>query len=969
MSVTRPPRAAAAAALALASLLGALPAAAQFAPGPQYGGRGFGKNKVQYRDFDWKIYHSIHFDVYYYTAEEDLLAKVVSFAVSAYDRLSRDFGFQIQEPTPLIFYESHAAFEQNNIILNFIPEGVGAFATPVRFRMVLPVDLPDRELMNLIEHELTHIFQYHILFRTSLGKALTANPPTWLVEGMASYMAKDETARDLMFLRDAAVNDIIPPITQWQGGGFFAYRIGHAVLDYIEETYGRDGFMDFLFEYRNTIGSDVGKAVERAFGVDPEDFDTDFRRWLRRKYLPALLATGEPRDFGRPFRVERGIPSQELSPAASPSGDLVAAFSTERGNIDISLFDAKNRRHLRNLTRGFVRDYQYLVGQELTIGRVLGNDIDFSPDGNTIAAFAKRERSRALFLIDVLTGNVRRRYDLDQVDQHLSPAFSPDGRTVAFQAVAGGQFDIYMLDLESGALTNFTNDEIYDGAPVYSPDGSYLVVVSEVEEGAKLFRIPIDDPGRRFQLTYGESDENDPVFSPTGRRLYFTSDRGDGIENIWGLDFDSGELTQYTNAVTGCFMPTVLRQADGTERLVYNAMWKGRFDLYVTDAPEPVGPPEQSQIAALPAAAEELPRFQPDIQVPIDDANKEDYGGFKMFLEDAQSFVGVNTDQTLVGRVVLSFTDYLGDKRLIADLSSVESFSDFEITYIDLSDRLQWQIAVFDYRDFYLEQSFVGQIERDRQRISTTGALAGLIYPASFKTRFEIGAGYMVQKADILIAENPNTGEQLFAEFDSDFPFLYGAFTNDTTVFGSGGPVSGRRLRLDSQWAPDLDDSGTLNTSADLDLRQYIPLTRRSNFALRLFAGASEGNQRIPIYFGGLDTVRGFEFREFNGDRGFFVNAEFRFPLIDVLQTPVLGFQGIRGVVFFDVGGAWYSDFEEFDLWDSDQSQFADARASYGFGFTIRFLGLPLNWDFAKQYRFEGAEEGYATAFWIGTRF
>ena len=70
MSVTRPPRAAAAAALALASLLGALPAAAQFAPGPQYGGRGFGKNKVQYRDFDWKIYHSTHFDVYYYTAEE-----------------------------------------------------------------------------------------------------------------------------------------------------------------------------------------------------------------------------------------------------------------------------------------------------------------------------------------------------------------------------------------------------------------------------------------------------------------------------------------------------------------------------------------------------------------------------------------------------------------------------------------------------------------------------------------------------------------------------------------------------------------------------------------------------------------------------------------------------------------------------------------------------------------------------------
>ncbi len=968
MSVTRPPQAAVAA-LALASFLIALPAAAQFSPGPQYGGRGFGKNKVQYRDFDWKIYHATHFDVYYYTAEEALLEKVVSFAESAYDRLSREFDFQIQEPTPLIFYESHAAFEQNNIILNFIPEGVGAFATPVRFRMVLPVDLPDRELMNLIEHELTHIFQYHILFRSSLGKALTANPPTWLVEGMASYMAKDESARDRMFLRDAAVNDVIPPITEWQGGGFFAYRIGHSLFDYIEETYGRDGFMDFLFEYRNTIGSNVGRAVERAFGVDPEDFDVDFRRWLRRKYLPALLETGEPRDFGRPFRVERGIPSQELSPVASPSGDLVAAFSSERGEVDISLFDAKNRRHLRNLTRGFESEYQYLVGQELTMGRGLGNDLDFSPDGNTIAAFAKRERSRALLLIDVLTGNIRRRYDLDQVDQHLSPAFSPDGRTVAFQAVAGGQFDVYLVDLETGALTNLTNDEVYDGAPVYSPDGSYLVIVSEVEEGAKLFRVPLDDPSRRFQLTYGESNENDPVFSPTGRRLYFTSDRGDGIENVWGLDFDSGELTQYTNAVTGCFMPTVLRQPDGTERLVYNAMWKARFDLYVTDVPEPVGPPEQAQIAAMPAAAHELPRFQPDIQVPIDDANKEDYGGWRMFLEGADSFIGVNDDQTVIGRIVLSFSDYLGDKRLIADLSSVESFSNFEITYVDLSDRLQWQFSLFDYRDFYLSQEVSGRVERERQAIAVTGALAGLIYPTSFKTRFELGAGYLVQKADLFRGFNPLTGDPIFLESDLDFPFLYGGFTNDSTVYSNIGPVSGHRLRLDAQWAPDLDDSGTLNQSLDLDARQYIPLTRRSNFALRLFAGASDGNSRAPIYFGGLDTVRGFLFREFSGDRGFFVNAEFRFPLIDVLQTPLLGFQSIRGVIFFDVGGAWYSQFEEFDLWDSDNNQFADARASYGFGFTVRFLGLPLNWDFAKQYRYEGAEDGYATSFWIGTRF
>ena len=89
----------------------------------------FGKNKVQYCKFDWHIYKASYFDIYYYTDEQQLLEKVASFAESAYDWLSWEFDFQIQEPMPLIFFVTYVAFEQNNIILNFIPEGIGAFAT------------------------------------------------------------------------------------------------------------------------------------------------------------------------------------------------------------------------------------------------------------------------------------------------------------------------------------------------------------------------------------------------------------------------------------------------------------------------------------------------------------------------------------------------------------------------------------------------------------------------------------------------------------------------------------------------------------------------------------------------------------------------------------------------------------------------------------------------------------------------
>ena len=142
-----------------------------------------------------------------------------------------------------------------------------------------------------------------------------------------------------------------------------------------------------------------------------------------------------------------------------------------------------------------------------------------------------------------------------------------------------------------------------------------------------------------------------------------------------------------------------------------------------------------------------------------------------------------------------------------------------------------------------------------------------------------------------------------------------------------------------------------------LEVRQYIRVTRRSNLAMRLFAGASYGNAPQPFYFGGLDTLRGFDFREFAGNRAAFMNLEYRFPLFDFLVGPALQISGIRGRIFFDVGAAYFSySPADFDFWDDANNQLQDGRAAYGWGFTVDLFGLPMNWDFAKQYKFETAE-------------
>ncbi len=948
-------------------LLALAPLRAQY--GPQLYGEGFGKNKIQYRKFQWEIYHSPHFNVYYYKSEEAQLQKVVSFAESGYDQLSRGFNFQIKEPIPLLYYATHSAFEQNNVTLGFIDEGTGAFSSPVRFRMVMPIDLADQQLMQLMLHEMTHIFQFKMLFQGNLARAAASGPPFWFMEGMASYMAQDESQRDKMYLRDAVVNDIIPSVTRTDFSGFFAYRFGHAVFDFIEERWGKEGFLDFIYEVRNTLGSRVDRAVKRAFKLEPEDFDVEFRRWLRKKYLPELVKTGEPSDFGRVFRIEdERQGSYTTSPVASPSGDLVAALSVYRGKVDVVLYDTKSRKLLRNLTKGYSNDYQYLAAQELVLGRQLGRDISFSPDGNTVAVFAKRERGRSLLLVDVLNGGVREIVEMNDIEQQGGPAFSPDGKTLAFSGWRNGQFDIFFLDLATKTITNFTRDEVYDGAPTFSPDGRSLVFVSTVGSGRKIFRTDLDKPGVRYPVTTGESNENDPVYSPDGKRLYFTSDRR-GADNIFSLDLASGKLLQHTDVVTGAFMPTVLREPEGKERLVYNGYWKMNFDLYVTEVEEPVKDAQTIPIVEAPAQPKELPHYEPDIQVTLDPANKEPYKGRKFFLEDAASYIGVNSDQTYIGRILLSFSDYLGDHRIIANLSSIDSLSNFDVVYADLSRRWHWQVEAFDTRTYYftgdplLDTHRPGARHLPGHRGGRVGRLPLLLLPA----RRARGRLHLPQ------GRPAGSGEQSvrapdFVSFSDDFPIVQSALVGDSSLFSSYGPVSGRRWRLGAAYSPDLKESGTLFTSVDLDVRQYVPLTQRSNLAFRVFAGEATGNRPSPFYIGGLDTLRGIDFRSLSGDRAFFANAELRFPLIDLLATPLVAFRNIRGVLFFDVGGAWYHKFEGFRFYNGDTKRLQDAIAAYGFGVTAQLFGLDLNWDFAKRFDLKDSTS-FQTTFWIGTRF
>src|SRR5438034_368199 len=515
----------------------------------------FGKNNVHYDRFDWHIYTTDHFEIYYYPEIEKHLERLASYAESAYQQISADLKHDLSFKIPLVLFKTHSEFEQQNVIPGAAEEGVAAFAEPVRQRMVLPIDEPSDQLYGLIVHELTHQFEFDIIPQSLIRRSV----PLWVNEGLSEYERGQWTPMDLMMVRDAAVSDTVPKMSETEGYGngnsprLVPYNLGHAVFEFIEAKFGKEGIRQFMFALRKSVIGGGEDAYEEALRMKKDEFDQAFDRYLKDRFKP-FRDKERPADYGRDLapNKEKTEYAEALSIAPAPSGDLIAAVTLNRKDreIDIVLLSSKDGSIVRNLTKGFDKDmgFDHIVelGERFEMPW-----LGWSPRGDRLAYFVRTEKERSLIIQNVLTREIEQRVPMKSVDEPESPSFSPDGTTMTFAALRGAVGDIYTVDLKSGEVTNLTNDAFADAAPVYSPDGKFIVYNVRVSGNQKLFRLDLDTK-KKTQLTFGTQDETAAEFIDE-HTLVFSSTATDpavplepdvakngNVFNIWTLDLKSG---------------------------------------------------------------------------------------------------------------------------------------------------------------------------------------------------------------------------------------------------------------------------------------------------------------------------------------------------------------------------------------------------------------------------------------------
>ncbi|KAA0013460.1 Tol-Pal system protein TolB [Billgrantia pellis] len=155
---------------------------------------------------------------------------------------------------------------------------------------------------------------------------------------------------------------------------------------------------------------------------------------------------------------------------------------------------------------------------------------------------AENDRQFTLYVADADGHNSQQ--ILNSREPILSPAWSPDGRKLAYVSFESGRPAIYVQEVVSGQRVQLTNFEGLNGAPSWSPDGRRLAMTLSKDGQPDIYVMDIASRNLE-RITNSSSIDTEPSWAPDGRSLLFTSDRSGGPQ-LYRYRFGSGEAERLT---------------------------------------------------------------------------------------------------------------------------------------------------------------------------------------------------------------------------------------------------------------------------------------------------------------------------------------------------------------------------------------------------------------------------------------
>jgi Tol biopolymer transport system component len=954
-------------------LLGALSLAGLIAAAtvPNLQAQWYGRNKVQYDKFTFKIMKTRHFDVYFYLQDEQTVKMAGMMAERWYARLSRMFNHELKGRQPLVLYGSSPEFQQTQVIPEILGEGTGGVTESFKRRIVLPYGASLSETDHVIGHELVHAFQYDIMAQghsdQARGNDDTLRIPLWFIEGMAEYLSIGPVdANTAMWMRDAVRRKQLPQIQKLQDSyKYFPYRWGQAVWAYIAGRWGDE----IIGKMMKSVGraGDYEIIIEGMLGVKLKQLSSDWHKSLQEAYLPVLDKTQTADKFAK--TLFKGLESNpyNIAPSISPDGkSLVFLSSRDLFSIDLYVADADTGKIRRKIISTAVDPHFESIQFIKSSGAW-----DFKGERFVFAGVAKGRP--VLTLINVDKKKIEREIPFGELAEILSPSFSPDGRYVTFCGLAGGVSDIFIYDLQDNVLKQMTRDSFGDLQPVWSPDGKTIAFVTErfstnlewIDIGHYELALLDVESGRIQKLLAFPNGKNiNPVWTADSSSLYFLSDQN-GKSDLYRIEVATAKILQITNIYAGIAGITELSPAISvageTGRLVFSAYKDGYYSIYSVDDQAllqgqtflvqfernpallpPRKEPEGALLGLLKNPLFGLPKDTNFAVVPYKSKLGLDYVSPPVVAVGVGRFGAYGA-----GGISAYWSDMLGYQQVVTTAFTGTQLIDTSaiLAYQNTKSRFNWGGAFqrvvypYPYYSYGYDQNGNYVEQQDVTRLINYDAQVFSAYPLSQVTRLQFSLGYRIQQYNHTIYQWTYDPSGFLLDYQKYYPndmppalsFAYASlgYFHDTGIFGATSPILGGNLGISLQQSL---GNVTLTTFI-ADYRKYFMPVKPFTLAFRFmhmgrYGKNAEDSRFYPLYIAYWDMLRGYEsissqelqfyqanpsqafdFYQLYGSRMFLANAELRFPLLGVLGVGK-GFYGswpLEMYMFYDAGLAYAS--------------------------------------------------------------
>jgi Tol biopolymer transport system component len=866
----------------------------------------FGRNKVQYEHFDFRILETPHYMLHFYPEEEEAARDMARMAERWNTRLTALFGRPLTRRKPILLYANQPDFQQTNAVQEQLSEGTGGVTESLRDRLIMPLTGVYRDNDHVLGHEMVHVFQYDLQNdpKSRGGPGINALP-LWVVEGNAEYLSLGrDDPNTAMWMRDAVLENKLPTIRQLTNDRrFFPYRYGEALWAYVGGKWGDKAVVE-TYKAATKLGFEQG--IKRTLGISADSLSKEWIAATKAAYTPVNATRTKPSESGQPLLPVKRPGDTNLSPEISPDGKYVAFFAArDLFGFDLYLADAATGKSIKKLA-------SVSTSTEFDALSFINSAGTWSPNGARFAFIVYAEGDQEIAILDVASRNVEREIRVPGVGAIQHPAWSPDGNQIAFSGMVGGLSDLFVYDIAAHTARRLTTDRYADIEPSWSPDGRTLVFSTDRGTATdfntmttgplRLATIDVASGSIRLIDAFNQGKHINPQFSPDGSEIYFVSDRS-GVSDIYKLSVASGALSQITNVATGVSGITNLSpafsisHADG--RLAFSVFEKQGYGIYGLAGDQTRGTPVQaSQYSGnLPPAdaysSSTIVRYLADAVtgLPADGSYKVSPYRTKLALAaigQPSIGIGASTAGTYVGgNTSIFFTDMLGNNNLAFGINANGTFRDFggQAMYQNIGHRFVWGVDAghTPYASAFASirpttVNIGGQvtdadlIEQFTQRVYVDQASVLTQYPFSTTKRAELNASFTHLGFNTQVERIVVIGDQIIDRTTSDttsspsvnYGQAVAAFVGDNSFNGYTGPIMGWRYRFEA--GPTF---GALQFQTALaDVRKYF-FARPVTLAVRgihfgRYGGDSESNQLQPLFLGDPSIVRGYSASSFD---------------------------------------------------------------------------------------------------------